>query len=116
MFKKFFFIFLSVFYFVFPICVFAGSEDDTEELNNPLNTSDPQIIIGNIINAVFGIVGSVALLMFVYGGFMWMLAAGNSDRVEKGKNIIVWATLGLVVIFTSYAIVNFIFSDILKVT
>jgi len=37
-----------------------------------------------------------------------MTAAGNTERVEKGKKTIVWAVLGLVVIFTSYALVKFI--------
>lgn len=81
-------------------------------LENPLGDeaedASPQIIIGRVINTVLGIVGSLALLMFVYGGFTWMLAAGNNERVEKGKNILVWATLGLVVIFASYALVEFV--------
>ncbi|MCK4539930.1 hypothetical protein KAU09_02120 [Candidatus Parcubacteria bacterium] len=40
---------------------------------------------------------------FIYGGFTWMLAAGSSEKVQKGKDILIWATLGLVVIFSAYA-------------
>jgi len=65
-------------------------------------------LIGTIIKAVLGVVGSLALVMFIYGGLLWMTAAGNTERVEKGKKTIVWAVLGLVVIFTSYALVKFI--------
>lgn len=65
-------------------------------------------MIGTIIKAVLGVVGSLALVMFIYGGLLWMTAAGNTERVEKGKKTIVWAVLGLVVIFTSYALVKFI--------
>jgi len=36
----------------------------------------------------------------IYGGFNWMTAAGNAEKVEKGKQILVWATIGLIVIFT----------------
>jgi hypothetical protein len=81
----------------------------TVELTNPLGkgTTVPSLI-GRVINAALGIVGSLALLMFVYGGFTWMLSGGNSSAVEKGKNILIWATLGLVIIFVSYALVNFI--------
>ena len=37
-----------------------------------------------------------------------MLAAGSNEKVQKGKDILVWATLGLVVIFAAFAIVDFI--------
>lgn len=73
---------------------------------------DPQQLIGKIINAVLGIVGSLALIMFIYGGFTWMLAAGNAEKVKKGKDIIIWATIGLIVIFSAYALVKFVISGI----
>lgn len=80
------------------------------ELPNPLgkNNPKPEVIIGNVIKQVLGIVGSLALVMFIYGGIVWMTSAGSSEKVEKGKNIIVWAVIGLVVIFSSYALVKFV--------
>jgi len=90
------------------------SSSGTVKLDNPLGeTKTPQVLIGKVINAVLGIVGSLALAMFIYGGFTWMLAGGNSEAVTKGKNILIWATLGLVVIFTSYALVHFVIFDAL---
>jgi len=90
--------------------VSGSTNSGTIKLDNPLGDSNPnpQQLIGKIINAVLGIVGSLALAMFIYGGFTWMLAGGNSEAVTKGKNILIWATLGLVVIFTSYALVHFV--------
>jgi Type IV secretion system pilin len=76
-------------------------------------TSVPKLI-GNIINAALGVVGSLALIMFIYGGFVWMLAAGNEQAVEKGRNILMWAAIGLVVIFASYSLVNFVIAAITK--
>lgn len=81
-------------------------------LSNPLGTASIPGIIGKVINAALGIVGSLALIMFIYGGITWMTAAGNEQNVTKGKNIIIWATLGLVVIFSSYAIVRFVLQAI----
>jgi len=37
---------------------------------------------------------------WIYGGFNIMTAAGNAEKVEKGKQILLWATIGLIVIFT----------------
>ena len=77
---------------------------------NPLaNVNSPEDLMANAIKLILGLTGSIALLLFVYGGFMWMTSAGNSERIQKGKNIFIWATVGLVMIFGSYAILNTIF-------
>ena len=113
------FIFFSIFFLIFNLqCLNAAPPvtSDTVELKNPLTgTTDattPNQLIGQIINGALGIVGSLALVMFIYGGFTWMLAAGSSEKVQKGKDILIWATLGLVVIFSAYAIVKFVIEGI----
>jgi hypothetical protein len=81
-------------------------------LVNPLGTVSLPQIIGRIIKAVLGIVGSIALLMFMWGGFLWMTAAGDAKKVEKGKQTLIWATVGLAVIFFSYAATSFVINAI----
>ncbi|MFH1744618.1 MAG: pilin [bacterium] len=81
-------------------------------LRNPLGSTDIPTLIGKVINSLLGIVGSIALLMFIYGGVVWMTASGNSQSVEKGRNIIMWAVIGLIVIFSSYGLVKFIIEGI----
>jgi hypothetical protein len=44
--------------------------------------------------------------MIIYGGFVWMTAAGNTEKVTQGKNILIWAIIGLVVIFSAYLLVS----------
>jgi hypothetical protein len=68
-----------------------------------------QTVAGRFANVLTGISGSVALLMFVYGGFLWLTSAGDSGKVEKGKEVIFAASLGLFVIFSAYAILSAIF-------
>lgn len=83
-------------------------------LDNPLgNVNTPQKLIGQIINSVLGLVGSIALLMFIWGGFQWMTAAGSSEKVEKGKKTLMWAALGMVVIFSSYALVTYVIKNVI---
>jgi hypothetical protein len=67
-----------------------------------------QLIIGNVIKAALGIVGSIALLMIMWGGFRWLTAMGNSEKVEKGKEILIWSVIGLIVIFGAYAITSYV--------
>ena len=79
---------------------------DGVNLINPLATSDVRVILGTIIKAALGLSGSIALLMFILGGFLWLTAGGNPEKIEKGKQVLIWATVGLIVIFFAYTIVT----------
>ncbi len=78
-------------------------------LTNPLGTTDIRLLIARLISAVLSIIGVIALLMFVYGGFLWMLSAGNESQVEKGKEVLKWTTIGIILIVSAYVIVNALF-------
>src|SRR3989339_1404949 len=56
---------------------------------------------------ILGIVGSLALLFFVYGGVTMIISAGSSEKVEEGKTILKNAIIGLVIVFVSWTIINF---------
>ncbi len=76
-------------------------------LQNPLGAgTTPATIIGRIIKAVLGLSGIIALLMFVYGGVLYMLDMGEGARMKKGKDAIKNAVIGLIIIFTSYTLVD----------
>lgn len=79
-------------------------------LPNPLGTTDVNTLIGRVIKAALSVVGSLALLMFIYGGVLWMTARGNPEGVKKGQSILFWSTAGLLLIFTAYIILRYIFS------
>lgn len=82
-------------------------------LQNPLgNINTPAELIGRILNAGFGIVGSLALVMFVYGGITWMTSSGNPEKVKKGRDVLIWAAIGLFIVFSAYALVRVVLSVI----
>lgn len=76
-------------------------------LKNPLGTniSIPQII-GNVVSAMLAIAGAGTLVMFVWGGIQMVISQGDPGKISKGKDTLVWAVIGLVVIFTAYALVG----------
>lgn len=121
---KFFIVFSFLIILISPCLLFAAGEGTgsgcsggTCKLENPLpGVNSPEALIGKVIKAIMGIVGSIALVMFIYGGFVWMMAGGNAQAVDKGKSILMWAAVGLIVIFSSYALVQFVFKDFLGVT
>ncbi len=61
----------------------------------------------NVAEFLFGISGSLALLMFMYGGFTWVTSGGSEQRITKGRDIVKNAVIGLVIVFLSAAIVQF---------
>jgi len=117
---------VSTFILSFQVCFAADCSGTSRDgkcnpdcqvcLPNPLGTGVDKtsipVLLGKIIQSVLGVVGSLALVMFIYGGIVWMLSAGNQERVTKGKQILIWATVGIVVIFTAYALVKFVLTTI----
>ena len=61
----------------------------------------------NVSKLILGITGSLALLMFVYGGIMLMISRGNQEQVKKGKEILSKALIGVIIIFGAYVAINF---------
>ncbi len=72
------------------------------------------IILGvRLSDIILGVVGSLTLLMFVYGGVMLLLSGGNSETVARGKSIILGSVVGLCIVFGSYTIIKFTVNNIL---
>lgn len=71
-------------------------------------TLDSLIQLGvNYGRFIMGLAGSLALLFFVWGGFLLLTSAGSVDKVKQGKNKMVAATVGLIIIFSAFTIVKF---------
>ena len=81
-------------------------------LEPPIKTNDVSTLIGNIIKMALSTFGALALLMFIIGGLTWMTSMGDAAKIKKGRDTVVWAALGIVLAFCSYAMVKFVY-DIL---
>lgn len=63
---------------------------------------------GRVIGQVLSFLGVIFLILMIVGGIQWMTAAGNQERVAKAKQLITSAIIGLVIVFSAYAITAFI--------
>ncbi len=59
-----------------------------------------------IVNYFLFFLGLVATIMIIYGGFLYITAGGDDAGAEKGKKILMYAAIGLIVVLISYAVVN----------
>jgi hypothetical protein len=73
-------------------------------------------IIGRIINVALGFVGIILLGLLLYAGYLWMTSGGDAGKIEQAKLYIRNAIIGLIIIASSFAIVNFILAQLAGVT
>jgi hypothetical protein len=62
----------------------------------------------NILTFIFSLMGIVAVIVIILGGFHFLTSTGDPGKIKKGKDTIIWGIIGLLVVLFSYAIVNFI--------
>ncbi len=117
MFKK-IFLLVAVIGVVLPIFVFAedfGLQDaarNTELIGSRTNVNANQALpelIGTIVGVVLSFVGAIFFLLILYAGLLWMMAFGNSERVDRAKSIVEHAAIGLIIVLAAYAISRFVF-------
>src|SRR3989339_58557 len=98
----------------------AGAASDVSQtvvsLINPLGGTvakptgllDMRVLLGKIIAYAMGLIGSVTLVVFVYGGFMFITAAGDEEKFKKGQKAMGSAGIGLFIIFAAYGILQLV--------
>jgi predicted permease len=92
----------------------TGWEAGYAVTNNPPETF-LATTAGKIIAIALGFLGIILVILFIYGGFLWMTAGGNEEQIKKAKNILKNATIGLIITATAYAISYFVVDQLIKV-
>ncbi|MFA6537612.1 MAG: hypothetical protein WCT18_04435 [Patescibacteria group bacterium] len=112
-------IFFAVFCF-FKTDVFAGIITDnigeTAKVANLKNEGDITQIVGTVVNGALGFLGVLFLMLIFYAGIVWTVSGKNAEDVEKAKDIMGQAVLGLIITFLAYAIASYVFTIIGGVT
>lgn len=76
---------------------------------NPADgTTEANRLIKNIINVFSLVVGVVAVVMIIVGGFRYITSGGNDSSVSGAKNTILYAIVGLVIVALAQIIVRFV--------
>ena len=85
----------------------GGTYDNGECTDTP-DDRDISEIFKFITNTLLFLIGAVAVIMLIIGGFRYVVSAGDANAVTGAKNTILYAIVGIVVAFLSYAAVNFV--------
>ncbi len=81
-----------------------------------LGTQDVRTTVSNVIRAFMGLLGIVAVVIILLGGFKWMTAGGEEEKVSEAKKLIISGIIGLVIIMSAYAIAQFVVGAIVNGT
>ncbi len=73
-------------------------------------------IVGSVISVALGVVGLIAILLVIFGGFKWMTSGGSEEKVDEAKKILYSGIIGLVIILSAYALSSFVLSTLTKAT
>ena len=80
------------------------------------NVGTFQDTLATIINIISILVGVVAVIMIIYGGFKYITSGGKEEGVKGAKNTILYGLIGLVIVALAQIIVKFVLNQTTKVT
>jgi hypothetical protein len=65
-------------------------------------------LVSSMITALLSLAGAIFIALIVYGGFLWMTSRGAEDKIKKGKEVITYSIIGIVIIAGAYAITSLV--------
>ncbi len=76
---------------------------------NPAREKDRlYVMISEVVRVALSLLGIIFLLIIIYAGFIWMMARGNEQEVERAKKFIQNSIIGLIIVLSAYAITSFV--------
>ncbi|MDB5186547.1 MAG: hypothetical protein JWM07_19 [Candidatus Saccharibacteria bacterium] len=75
-------------------------------INDPVKNSDTAML--NILNTVYLWAGIVCVIVIIIAGFIYVTSNGNAANIKKGKDAIMGAVIGLVVVIMAFTITQFV--------
>ncbi len=127
MFKKSFFIvlavlfiFIAAFALAIPASVDAanvwGNQEGAISNTIGLGERDPRLIVSSMVNAFMGFVGMIAVVIVLLGGFRWMTAGGNEEKLKDAKGLLMSGVIGLIIVMSSWGLAKFVVDTIYRAT
>ena len=108
---------------VLPSVVFAQVDPITNSFGyaqgiggGAFGTADLRDTIVSLVNVLLGFLGIIAVIIILWGGFKWMTAGGNEEKVGEARSLIIAGIIGLAIIIASFAISRFVIQSFSSAT
>lgn len=101
-----------------PNNVIWGGNMTQEEFRDELGLGDrdPRAIAASVIRVLLGFLGVIAVVIILLGGFKWMTAGGNDEKVGEARKLIIQGIVGLIIILAAFGISTFVINSLLSTT
>lgn len=76
----------------------------------PTAQSSIGLIVGSVILTALGLLGVIFVVLLTYGGFLWLTSAGEEERANKARDLIVNSLIGIFIVIAAYSIAYFVLS------
>ncbi len=86
------------------------------QVKGKLGNQDLRETAANLINVLLGLLGLIAVVIVLAGGFKWMTAGGNEDKVGEARKMIFSGIIGLAIILSAWAISLFVINQLSTAT
>lgn len=83
--------------------------------NIGLARRDPREVVALVIRVFMGFLGTIAVVIILFGGFKWMTAGGNEEKVGEAKKLLASGMVGLIIILMAYAIATFVLTRLISI-
>ena len=88
----------------------SGMNATSAGTSTPTNAN---VVIKNVTNTMFFIIGAVSVIMLIYGGIRYTTSGGNANSVTAAKNTIMYSIIGLVVAILAFSVVQFVVNQVM---
>ena len=69
-------------------------------------------IVSAIVNTLVLFASIIAVIAIIIGGYQYITSAGNPEKAAQAKNTLLYAIIGLIVVYSAYLIISLIASRI----
>ena len=99
----------------FPIATFASFWDDISPKLNQGSSKTGEDLIVDVLNWMIGAAAVICVVMLIVGGYLYMTAGGDEQKVGKATKTLTNAMIGLAICFIAVILVNFVLKNFLGV-
>lgn len=89
----------------------GGLDKTASEAGIQSSSVDVATSLASIVSVALSFVGVAFLILLIWGGALWMMAAGNQENIKKARGVVVAAVIGLAIVLSAYAITQFMGSS-----
>ncbi len=88
----------------------AATGNNTSDCTSGTGVNDTSVttIANKVVNIFSLVVGAIAVIMIIVGGFRYITSGGSSDKIGSAKNTLIYAIVGLIIVALAQIIVHFV--------